>query len=933
MRLPPLPRTILLGMVYLALHLGTAVLLHEGVGTNGPGPWLPSGIALAFLIMGGLSLFPFVLAGNLLSAYVVLPAGSELVRFVWPLLLASTWSIAAFEVRRISGLFRPWNIRCTAHFALCVVIAVTVLAALGAALLKSGPQGSVLPLHSLALGIIEPQLLGALLAAPIFLHFGGALRLNGTQRRYFQPESKFELLAQLFGLLMSVWLVAHTDSYCWTPALVLLVWIAVRQGLAGGGVAALLLCYGASVHHHLTLQDMDGLRPILVFELAATVLALALGAWSEESRAKRQRLQESCDRVDLLMEHGGSGIWDWQAGKPILFEGAWHKLCSLPPGTSQVGEEVWFSLIHPEDLPRVRAARDSHLRGESTRFEEEYRLRSSSGFYRWVFDRGIVMHRDSTGRGLRMVGLCMDLSSRKHAEHSQLRFMDILDASADPVAATDLHGNVYYANRSLLSLQGQTGIGGAQPRHISDFFSEASAKQLLRDLLPEVMKTGSWWGHSELIDAGGHEVPVSVGISLQKDPAGNPRSFGFMMRLMEHIHAERPKLDAGSFIAASRQERQDSLRLLSGGAVHAFNNVLMAIMGNAFLARKDLPKEAPARHYFLQIDQASQRGSQLCHSLQLIAGKVHPGSAKLDMNEHLQAVLPELHRELKHPELLVFTAGSGLPVIVADGKQVTKALGHLLRNAFEAYGDNPGPVHIKTSVEHLDPLRFESPSSATLQQKGDHVVVEVSDGGPGLDESLLSRVFDPFFTTKAGHKGIGLAEVAGVLRGHGGGIQLESQLGAGFCIRLCFPLLQLRPGSSPTRPPMPVATTKWKGSGQVLIVDDEETVREVAASMLELLGFSPLVAKDGVESLRVLRQHADSIKLILLDYSMPIMDGESTLAEFTKVRPDIPVLFMSGHEARDLKGRISSGQLVGVLTKPFTMEVLQVHVRKALGLE
>jgi CheY-like chemotaxis protein len=369
---------------------------------------------------------------------------------------------------------------------------------------------------------------------------------------------------------------------------------------------------------------------------------------------------------------------------------------------------------------------------------------------------------------------------------------------------------------------------------------------------------------------------------------------------------------------------------LAGGVVHGFNNVLMAIMGNAFLARKDLPPDAPSRHFFLQIDQATQRGSQLCHSLQLFAGKVHPGTHKLDFNAHIESLLPDLVRTLKRPELCIFTPGKNIPPCVADGGQLEKLLRHVLNNAAEAYGDNPGPIRFLTGLVDFDPTGFSSPAPFGNLQKGQHILLEVSDDGPGVDPSLHSRLFDPFFTTKAGHKGIGLAEVAGVLRGHGGAIRVNSSVGGGFALQFLFPLVQQRPSAS-TRAPMPVASEKWRGSGQILVVDDEETVREVAASMLESLGFSPLVAKDGMEGLRILRQHADTLKLVLLDYSMPIMDGESTLIEFAKIRPDIPVLFMSGHESRELRTRVNGGQLAGVLGKPFSMELLQTHLRKALG--
>lgn len=932
LRLPVLPRTTLLGLVYLALHLGTAVYLHDSIGVIGPGPWLPAGIGLAFLIMGGMPMMPFVFFGNVIAAYVLLPASSGSLRFAWPFILTLTWGLGAWEIRRVSPQFHPWTARLTLHFASVCLVISALAASLGSALLKSGSGGSVVPLHSLLLSILEPQLLGLLLVTPVVLLFAGSTRPGSESRRYFNPVSWMEVALQAVGLLLGLWLLARTDASGWFLGLLVLAWISIRQGMAIGCFAALLLCLAVGANAAASIPDVDGLRSCEMFELVCAALALGLGSWADEGRRRWHSLQQSCDRVDLVMEHANAGIWDWQHGQPICFQGAWHNLCNLPPGTCQIGEEFWRSLIHPEDLPRVVAARDAHLRGESPRYEIEYRLRSASGFYRWVFDRGIVMRRDGTGRGVRMVGLCMDLSSRKHAENSQLRFLDILESASDAVAASDLHGNVFYANRSLLALHGDSAVPSAQARHISDFFGEEAAKPLLRDILPAALSSGSWWGASELVDAAGRSVPVSLGVSVQRDPAGHPRAYSFVLRRMDHIHLELPKMDTSELEARARNERQESLRLLAGGAVHGFNNVLMAIMGNAFLARKDLPAEAPSMHFFRQIDSAGQRGSQLCHSLQLFSGKVPPGNTVVDFNAHLRGALTELLKELPNADQVSFLPAAELPGAVADAKQISKVLRHALLNSLEAYGDTPGPVRVATALVELDPSSVSSPAPTGLLRRGQFIQLSISDSGPGVDPVIHSRIFDPFFSTKAGHKGMGLAELAGVVRGHGGFISVESEPGSGFCLRLHFPLVQQRPGATATRPPMPVANDRWRGSGMILVIDDEETVREVAASMLESIGFSPVVAKDGLEGLRVLRQHGDAVKAILLDFSMPLLDGEGTLLEIAKLRPEVPVLFMTGHGARDFRPRSEGTQIVGLLGKPFSMEVLQMQLRKALGL-
>jgi CheY-like chemotaxis protein len=242
----------------------------------------------------------------------------------------------------------------------------------------------------------------------------------------------------------------------------------------------------------------------------------------------------------------------------------------------------------------------------------------------------------------------------------------------------------------------------------------------------------------------------------------------------------------------------------------------------------------------------------------------------------------------------------------------------LLLNASEAIGAQPGQISITTGSVHLATADCLTGMQDPLAQ-GDYVFVEVADTGCGIEPSLLDRVFDPFFSTKFTGRGLGLPAVLGIVRGHHGTIQVESTLGSGSAFRLWLPAL---PGNATASEPPAAPVPGWHGSGTILVVDDEAAVRLTATTMLELLGFDTVCAADGLEAVEIYRANPEKFWCVLLDATMPRLDGEGALRELVRIRENVRVVLSSGYSKKDIMARFAGRGLSGFLQKPYTLQGL-----------
>jgi PAS domain S-box-containing protein len=369
-------------------------------------------------------------------------------------------------------------------------------------------------------------------------------------------------------------------------------------------------------------------------------------------------------------------------------------------------------------------------------------------------------------------------------------------------------------------------------------------------------------------------------------------------------------------------QRLESLGLLAGGIAHDFNNILTSILGNIDLAMQDVPRDSTARADLATAVSATHRAADLAQQMLAYSGKGHFAVEALDVADEIQTTTQMLRSSLPRNAELQIHLPDSLPAIQADASQCRQVLMNLVLNAAEALEKQAGLVRVSAGTADsasLDPSRLRPAGSLA---PGPCVFIEVTDTGAGIRPEFLGKIFEPFFSTKFTGRGLGLAAVLGIMRGHHGALQVDSHPGKGTTFRVYFPVSD-GPVEEPKPPPAAIAPPRRPRSGLLLLVDDEANLRETASKLFSRLGYQVLCASSGPQAIQLLRARAGQVQGVVLDLAMPEMDGVETLAELRRIRPDLPVAISSGYAEIDVIQRFKDLHPDGFIQKPYTLEILR----------
>jgi two-component system, cell cycle sensor histidine kinase and response regulator CckA len=384
--------------------------------------------------------------------------------------------------------------------------------------------------------------------------------------------------------------------------------------------------------------------------------------------------------------------------------------------------------------------------------------------------------------------------------------------------------------------------------------------------------------------------------------------------------------------ALQQSQKLESIGVLAGGIAHDFNNLLTGIMGNAGLARRAIVahKSEQAAALLKDVLAASERAADLTRQLLAYAGKGRFVVQTVDVCKLVSEVSTLIRASISKKITLVIDVPEECPPVEADRTQLQQLVMNLVINGGEAIGDEPGTLTVRVRVDQFTERREQPRTEGFPIAPGEYVRIDVTDTGGGMDAETRARIFEPFFTTKFLGRGLGLSAALGIVRGHRGAIGVRSELGDGttFTVLLPTPPEARHPDRSSGHFGM---ESDLQGVGTILVADDEEGVRSLVSNILQDAGYTVELAADGAQAVERLRALGNRVRLILLDLTMPILGGAEAAAELRRIRPDIPIVAMSGYGDIEVMQRFSEVGVDDFVPKPFSPDQLAAKVRDALA--
>ncbi len=451
---------------------------------------------------------------------------------------------------------------------------------------------------------------------------------------------------------------------------------------------------------------------------------------------------------------------------------------------------------------------------------------------------------------------------------------------------------------------------------------------------PGLRKTGlqSYVGNA-LKDSGGRLLGL-IGVT-NRHPLSNPGLVASLLRIFSARASAELERQSGE-LARMDLERQmqhaqklESLGVLAGGIAHDFNNLLTAMLGHMNVAQMKLAPESPAIPHLDSLERIIHRAADLTRQMLAYSGKGRFVVRAYDLNHVVEEVTHLLEVSIPKKIVLRFDLARTLPMVEADAAQIQQVIMNLVTNAADAIGDREGTIRLSTSSLQLDRSYLDQVFQGQNLATGTYVALEVGDTGSGMSPEVLNRIFEPFFTTKVAGRGLGLSATMGILKGHRAGMRIYSEPGRGTTFKLLFPSSEAQREEEAIE----TATPALARRATVLLVDDEEMIREAAAAVLESLGLTVVTAADGLEAVEAVQRPDLKVDLVLMDLTMPRMDGQEAFHAIRRIHPQMPVILSSGYSEQESVQAFIGRGLAAFLQKPYTLRALERTVLEVLAKE
>ena len=592
-----------------------------------------------------------------------------------------------------------------------------------------------------------------------------------------------------------------------------------------------------------------------------------------------------------------------------------------------LNDEISFiDLYHPDDAVDI-IVEDPDTLAKVGSFHHIYRIRHRSGVWRWVEEFGSGVY-DDADQLLFLEGVITDITERKLSEQkmqmlaadleAQKRFLDaIIETTPEEFIVQDEKGVYLYASLGILRLWdmrlddliGKSWRDVPIPQHVGEMGERQQA---------QIFATGQPITQEISYDVPSGKIYVEYVVSPVFADDG---SILYTVTTIRDITQRKKEAEA-----MYHTQKMESLGLLAGGVAHDFNNLLVAMLTQTSIAERKLPSDSPAIPHIQKASTAAESASNLTRQLLAYSGRGQFILEQVDVNQLLRDNVDLLEVFIPKNVTLLLSLFPNLPLIEADIGQIQQVAMNLIINAAEAIGeDRLGVVELSTATLTIfaDDILVWRAYNESLQE-GNFVSLSVYDNGIGLNPETLNKIFDPFYTTKFTGRGLGLAAVSGIVRGHHGSLRVMSEEGKGTTFELIFPIAK----NQQVKDDFAMNMQLQNSNKCVLVIDDEEGVREAVTDILAMEDIPVITAVNGVAGIERYKEEQERINVVLLDISMPGLSGEDTLKELLNINPQVKVILSSGYSDVDIVKRNADNKNINFLQKPYNLLQLIQEIGK-----
>ncbi|NNG02252.1 MAG: PAS domain S-box protein [Desulfobacteraceae bacterium] len=538
--------------------------------------------------------------------------------------------------------------------------------------------------------------------------------------------------------------------------------------------------------------------------------------------------------------------------------------------------------------------------------------------------------RDEQDKPLYFISQIQDIGERINAElalqQSEERYRLLIENAPICIHEIDMNGYLVSMNKAGLVMMGTEKEEAVCGVHYLNVVADEDVEHVKVLLKSAYAGTPSFFEYKVKTGSGVRYfdscfIPIKNRAGSVEKLMGVTQDFTGRKQLeTDRLALERQMLHA---------QKLESLGILAGGIAHDFNNLLTSILGYADLAGTEVDPDTVAREYINEVVRGTRRAAELTQQMLAYSGKGRFVTQPLNITALVQEMSRLLKVSISKKCVLKTDFAADLPIIEADATQVHQIIMNLIINASDSIGDQSGIITISTGIMECGKSYLSQTSFDDDLSIGQYIFLEVTDTGCGISADVQHKIFDPFFTTKTSGYGLGLAAVLGIVRGHKGTIHLTSEMGEGTSFRVLFPVSDQPAAVDGTEE---AETPAWQGKGVVLLVDDEASIRKLARIMMKKMGFTVLTASDGREGVDVFRREAGKIDLVVLDMTMPYLNGEEAFREMRRIRPDVRTILSSGYSRNNASSRSTAKGLAGFIQKPYRFDELQAVVRKVMDI-